>query len=164
MGLLILWGQNYGIQYLVKKRTGLENWPRFRGWCLPLCMNFPSSKVAKHNPHPAKTCFHYDPVKKKMGVLPFPPPPWVWVFITISFYCCSYAMKHDGRRANHITVVITWHNRTFVKKPGPFVEGGGGGGAGGGADARGGGCKRNPLSGQIISKSCSFHKKLSLHP
>ena len=33
-GLLVLWGQNYGIQYLLKNAWVLENWPRFRG-CTP---------------------------------------------------------------------------------------------------------------------------------
>ena len=31
-GLQVLWGQNYGIQYLEKNAWVLENWPRFRGW------------------------------------------------------------------------------------------------------------------------------------
>ena len=44
-GLLVLWGQNYGIQYLVKNAWILENLPTFRDAppTLPLCMNLPSS-------------------------------------------------------------------------------------------------------------------------
>ena len=30
-GLLVLWGQIYGIQYLVKNAGVLENWPMFKG-------------------------------------------------------------------------------------------------------------------------------------
>ena len=46
-GLLVLWGHNYGIQYLVKNAWALENLPRFRGCTppptLPLCIDLPSS-------------------------------------------------------------------------------------------------------------------------
>ena len=77
-GLLVLWGQNYWIQYLVKNAWVLENWPRFRGCTptLPLCMNLPSSTLRFH------------------------------------LYCCSYAMKPDGRRVNHTIVQKAWPNRT----------------------------------------------------
>ena len=49
-GLLVHWGQNHGIQYLVKNSWGLENWPRLRGCppMLPLCMNF----LGCDTPHP----------------------------------------------------------------------------------------------------------------
>ena len=80
-GLLVLWGQNYGIQYLVKNAWVLENLPRFRGctpnpiplhefapflgcetpppppcWNLPLCINIPRYGVCDALPHP-HPCF-----------------------------------------------------------------------------------------------------------
>ena len=45
-----------------------------------------------------------------------PPPPSVSALPTLHvrshFYCCSYAMKPDGRRANHIIVEKSWPNST----------------------------------------------------
>ena len=148
-GLLVLWGQNYGIQYLVKRTLGfkkicpgledatpnptpLHEFPQFLG-----CDPPPSS-------HPAKTCL-FAWIYPGMGyVMHFLTPPlftdlhnFYAVFFRTKFktnwvchhqpspppaaspphtlrpalptllshlYCCSYAMKPDGRRTNHIIV------------------------------------------------------------
>ena len=53
-GLLVLWGQIYGIQYLVKNAWVLENWPLFRG--------------CTHNRTPLHEIVQF------LGCDPFPPP------------------------------------------------------------------------------------------
>ena len=58
-GLLVLRGQNYGIQYLVKNAVVLENWTRFRG-CTPNptpLHEFAQFLGCETPPHPAKTGF-----------------------------------------------------------------------------------------------------------
>ena len=143
-GLLVLWGQNYGIQYLVENAWGLENWPRFSGctqtypsawispvlrlWTptpclnLPLCMNLPRYGVCDALAHPQpclRTCipfthFSLGPSLKKIGVAPThpaPPPSRALPTLWSHLYCCSYAMKPDGRRANHTIVEKSWPNR-----------------------------------------------------
>ena len=91
-------------------------------------------------PHPAKTClsawiypglgcdalshphsclrtcipfthFSLGPSLKTIGYAPHPLGPALptsWPHL----YCCNYAMKPDGRRANHITIEKSWPNRT----------------------------------------------------
>ena len=115
-----------------EKRMGFKNWPRFRG-CTPnptplhafaqflgcdpppspnTCMNLTWYGVcdALLHPHPClRTCipfkhFSLGPRVLKMGV---PPPPTLGPAlptIRSHLYCCSYAMKPDGRRANPIGI------------------------------------------------------------
>ena len=45
--------------------------------------------------------FHYDPVLKHWVCPPSGSGP---AYIRSDFYCCNYALKPDGRRANHIIV------------------------------------------------------------
>ena len=80
-------------------------------------MNLPRYGGCDALPHPhscLRTCipfthFSLGPSLKKLGV---PPPlgPALPMFRS-HLYCCSYAMKPDGRRANHITVEKSWPNR-----------------------------------------------------
>ena len=49
--------------------------------------------------------------KKGYPPPPPPPPPRLGPALRSHLYCCSYAMKPDGRRANHIIVEKSWPNR-----------------------------------------------------
>ena len=147
-GLLVLWGQTYGIQSLVKNASWvLENWLRQpSAWICPVLMLWttpghpppPRPPIPTPTPtHPAKTCrlfewiypgmgyvmhflipipfygaayllhiFHYDPFKKNGCA---PPPPHPPTTLRSHLYCCSCAMKPDGRQANH-----NFHSRKIM--------------------------------------------------
>ena len=84
-------------------------------------MHFLTPDALPH-PHPClRTCipfthFSLGPSLKKMGVPP-PPPPHTHTLgpalptLRSHLYCCSHAMKPDGRRANHIIVEKSRPNR-----------------------------------------------------
>ena len=74
-GLLVLWSQNYGIQYLVKNAWILENWPSFRG-----CTPKPSPLHEFAQFVALRTCmpfthFSLGPTLKKNGCAPPPTHP-----------------------------------------------------------------------------------------
>ena len=118
----------------MKNAWVLEKWPRFRGCTpnpitlhefaqflgcesstllnLPLCMNLPRYGVcdALPQPHPClRTCISFT----HFSLGPSAPSPLGPVLPTLRshLYCCSYAMKPDGRRANHIIVEESWPYR-----------------------------------------------------
>ena len=78
------------------------------------CMNFPGYVVCDALPHPHPcipfTHFSLGLSLKKLGV-PQPSLGPALPTLRSHLYCCSYAMKPDGRRANHIIEKKPWPNR-----------------------------------------------------
>ena len=84
---------------------------------LPLCMNLPVYGYVMHffTPIPAygPAYFHAIFIRTQFKKWVCPHPTLGSSLLTLIFhlYCCSYAMKPDGRRAKHIIVEKSWPNR-----------------------------------------------------